>query len=238
MNLEVNIPEFEGPLDLLLHLIKQDDIDIFDISIDRITKQYLNYLNMMERLNLDIASEYLVMASELIEMKSNSLLPSKNTLDDDNFEEDPREQLINRLLEYEKYKNVTGTFQELEGIRKSVYTRESDEILGYCVDEDIDYGVDLDDLINAFQNFLDKLELDKPLNTKIEKKEYSVGKRCREIKDRLKDNKIISFNDLFDIKSKEYVVVTFLAILAMAKRQEIDIIQDSNFNQIMISGKE
>ena len=238
MNLEVNIPEFEGPLDLLLHLIKQDDIDIFDISIDRITKQYLDYLNMMERLNLDIASEYLVMASELIEMKSNSLLPSKNNDDDDNFEEDPKEQLINRLLEYEKYKNITGTFQKLEDIRKSVYTRKSDEILDYSVDEEIDYGVNLDDLIMAFQNFLDKLELDKPLNTKIEKKEYSVGKRCLEIKDRLRNKKKLSFNDLFDIKSKEYVVVTFLAILAMAKRQEIDIIQDSNFNEIMISGKE
>ena len=237
MNYEVNIPEFEGPLDLLLHLIKQDDIDIFDISIERITKQYLDYLSMMEKLNLDIASEYLVMACELIEMKSNSLLPKKE-IDSDEYEEDPKEQLINRLLEYEKYKNITNTFQKLEKIRKNVYTRESDEILEYSIDEDIDYGVNIDDLINAFQAFLDKQELDKPLNTKIEKKEYSVGKRCVEIKEQLKKKKEILFEELFQIKSKEYVVVTFLAILAMAKRQEINIIQNNNFNTITIKNKE
>lgn len=237
MNYEINIPQFEGPLDLLLHLIKQDDIDIFDISIDRITKQYLDYLNMMDAMNLDIASEYLVMASELIELKSNSLLP-KQDIEDDDYEEDPREQLINRLLEYEKYKNMTETFQDLEANRKKVYTRYSDEILNYSIDENIDYGVDIDDLIKAFQCFLDKQVLDKPLNTKIEKKEYSVNKRCLEIKNLIKNKKNVSFYELFDIKNKEYVVVTFLAILAMVKRQEICINQDYNFKDIIIKGKE
>lgn len=238
MNYVVNIPEFEGPLDLLLHLIKQDDIDIFDISIDRITKQYLDYLNLMEEMNLDIASEYLIMASELIEMKSNSLLPVNNDNEDDDYEEDSKEKLIQRLLEYEKYKNMTSTFQELESIRKEVYTRTSDEILAYKTEEDIDYGVNIDDLINAFQKFLDRKELDKPLNTKIEKKEYSVGRRCQEIRNLIKSKKEVSFNDLFDVITKDYIVVTFLAILSMSKRQEIDIKQDNNFNDIIIISKE
>ncbi len=238
MNYEIKIPEFEGPLDLLLHLIKQDDISIFEISIDRITKQYLDYLNLMEEMNLDIASEYLVMASELIEMKSNSLLPSKNSDDEDDYEEDPKEKLIQRLLEYEKYKNLTNTFQELESIRKQVYTRDSDEILEFSNNDDVDYGVNLDDLINAFQNFIDKKELDKPLNTKIEKKEYSVNKRCSEIKNKIHQKKQIYFNELFEISTKDYIVVTFLAILALAKRQEINIVQNNNFNEIMITEKE
>ena len=238
MNYVVNIPEFEGPLDLLLHLIKQDDIDIFDISINRITKQYLDYLNLMEEMNLDIASEYLIMASELIEIKSNSLLPVNSDNEDDDYEENSKEKLIQRLLEYEKYKNMTSTFQELESIRKEVYTRTSDEILAYKTEEDIDYGVNIDDLINAFQKFLDRKELDKPLNTKIEKKEYSVGRRCQEIRNLIKSKKEVSFNDLFDVITKDYIVVTFLAILSMSKRQEIDIKQDNNFNNIIIISKE
>lgn len=238
MNYVVNIPEFEGPLDLLLHLIKQDDIDIFDISINRITKQYLDYLNLMEEMNLDIASEYLIMASELIEIKANSLLPVNSDNEDDDYEENSKEKLIERLLEYEKYKNMTSTFQELESIRKEVYTRTSDEILAYKTEEDIDYGVNIDDLINAFQKFLDRKELDKPLNTKIEKKEYSVGRRCQEIRNLIKSKKEVSFNDLFDVITKDYIVVTFLAILSMSKRQEIDIKQDNNFNNIIIISKE
>lgn len=238
MNYVVNIPEFEGPLDLLLHLIKQDDIDIFDISINRITKQYLDYLNLMEEMNLDIASEYLIMASELIEIKANSLLPVNSDNEDDDYEENSKEKLIERLLEYEKYKNMTSTFQELESIRKEVYTRTSDEILAYKTEENIDYGVNIDDLINAFQKFLDRKELDKPLNTKIEKKEYSVGRRCQEIRNLIKSKKEVSFNDLFDVITKDYIVVTFLAILSMSKRQEIDIKQDNNFNNIIIISKE
>ena len=110
MKYEININEFQGPLDLLLHLIKQSNINIEEISIDEITKQYLNYIQRMEELNLDIASEYLVMAAELIEIKSSSLLPKKDIVEDE-FEEDPKEKLINRLLKYEQYKKMTDTFK-------------------------------------------------------------------------------------------------------------------------------
>ena len=104
MDYKIEIPEFEGPLDLLIHLIKQANINIQDISIEEITKQYLHYINLMESLNLNVASEYLVMAAELIEIKASSLLPKQEKTDDE-FEEDPKEKLIKRLLEYEQYKN-------------------------------------------------------------------------------------------------------------------------------------
>lgn len=237
MKYEVNINEFEGPLDLLLHLIKKSNISINEISIDEITKQYLEYINKMDELNLDIASEYLVMAAELIEIKSSSLLPHQE-IEEDEFEEDPKEKLIKRLLEYEQYKNLTGTFKELEEYRKEIYTKEPDNMLEYKDSNDnIDYGVDLNDLIEAFSKFLKEKELDKPLATKVSTKEYSVGKRSFEIRNILKKKKKIEFSELFDICTKEYVVVTFLAILAMSRKQEIDIEQESNFKNIIIKEK-
>lgn len=237
MKYEININEFQGPLDLLLHLIKQSNININDISIDEITKQYLDYIKAMEELNLDIASEYLVMAAELMEIKSSTLLP-KQDVEDDEYEEDPKEKLINRLLEYEQYKNLTETFKELEEYRSEVYTKEPDNLLEYKdTDNKIDYGVDLNDLVLAFSKFLEQKELDKPLNTKITNKEYSVHKRSLEIKNILKGKKKINFIDLFDNFTKDYVVVTFLSILSMSRNQEIDIEQESNFKNIIIKEK-
>ncbi len=237
MDYKVEIPEFEGPLDLLLHLIKQDNISIQDISIERITKQYLNYIEMMNDLNLDIASEYLVMAAELIEMKSSSLLPNEE-VEEDEFEEDPKNQLINRLLEYEKYKNITNSFKELESFRQEVYTKDPENLTEYQDENtNIDYGVDLNDLLEAFKKFLNDKELDKPLNTKITNKEYSVGKRTVEIRDILRKKKKVKFTELFEVLTKEYVVVTFLAILSMSKKQEIELVQTNNFNDIIIKEK-
>lgn len=232
---EINIPEFDGPLDLLLHLIKKDNISITDISIDDITKQYLDYINKMEEMNLNVASEYLVMASELMLIKSISLLPK---VENEIEEEDPKENLINRLIEYEQYKNITSTFKELEGIRRDVFTKMPSDLLEYKEkDSNVDYGVDLNDLINALNNFLEQKELEKPLNTKVTNKEYSVSKRSMEIKNILKEKKKVNFTDLFDIITKEYVVVTFLSILSMARKQEIDIEQEENFKNIIIKEK-
>ncbi len=230
--------DFEGPLDLLLHLIKNDDIDIFEISIERITKQYMDYINHMKSQDLNISSEYLVMSAELIELKSKLLLPNKTEEIEDEIEEE-KNNLINRLIEYEKYKNMTDTFKELESIRKEIYTRNSNELLEYTNNYDnIDYGIDLNDLIKAFETFLKNKEKMKPLNTKITKKEYSVDVRCSEIRKKINVKGKIKFEELFDIISKEYVVVTFLAVLSMAKNKEIIINQDKNFDGIIIKAKE
>ena len=236
MKYEININEFQGPLDLLLHLIKKENISINEISIDKITKQYLDYIKKMEELNLDIASEYLVMAAELIEIKSSSLLP-KQDIEDDEFEEDPKEKLINRLLEYEQYKKMTDTFKELEEYRHEIYTREPDTLLDFKDDSEDDYGVDLSDLLSALSKFLEQKELDKPLNTKITNKEYSVSIRSNEIRNILKTKKKVNFTELFEIFTKEYVVITFLSILAMSRKQEIEIEQEDNFKNIVIKEK-
>lgn len=230
------INDFEGPLDLLLHLIKKNNVDICDIKISDITKQYLDYLEEMENLDLNIASEYLALAAELIEMKSLVLLP-KPEFSDDEYEEDPRENLIKRLIEYKKIKESTPKLKELEEERKKLYTKVASNMKQYQDEnQKPDFNdIDLDCLLNAFSKFLDRKEEEKPLNTKITKKEYSVSKRSREIKSLLRTKQKINFEELFEIQTKEYIVVTFLSILALAKKQELIIKQDNNFSNIILS---
>ncbi len=229
------INDFEGPLDLLLHLIKNDEVDIYDISIEKITEQYLSFIKSMEEMNLNIASEYLVMAAELLEIKSKLLLPNKKDLDDDEYEEDPRENLINRLIEYKKYKDMIDTFKYLENERKDIFTKEPINLSEYIdVEKENNGDITLDDLISALNNFLKRKEEEKPLQTKITKKELSVTQRTGEIRNIIRKNKKISFFDLFEIVTREYIVVTFLSILEMAKHGEIVITQENNFNNIII----
>ena len=231
MEYNIELPEFEGPLDLLLHLIKQDNISIFDISIDKITKQYLDYIHKMEELNLNIASEYLVMASDLLQIKSKTLLPKKENEEE---EEDPREELINRLINYQNYKDSIEKLRSYEALRKEVYTKEP-TLEEYKNDEhNTDLNISLDDLVNALSKFLQDKERAKPLATKITNKEYSVGKRSTEIRDILRVKKKMNFVELFDELSKDYIVVTFLAILDMSKRQELSIVQENNFENIVL----
>ena len=238
MDYKIMINEFEGPMDLLLHLVKISDIDICDISIEEITKQYLDYISAMEELNLDIASEYLIMAAELIEIKSAMLLP-KPTIEEDEYEEDPKEKLIQRLLEYKKYKEVTGEFKKLEDERKQIYTKEISDLSEFRDADSLNMGdVDLNSLMDAFNKFLARKQLEQPLNTKIAKKEYSVHERSNEIRNVLKNKKQVKFEELFDKFTKDYIVVTFLSILALAKRQELIIKQDNNFDSIVLSLKE
>lgn len=233
MHYEVKINEFEGPLDLLLHLIKKSNIDIYDISLEEITNQYLDYINSMKKLNLDIASEYLIMASELLEYKSKSLLPKKET-EIDEYEEDPKEELIKKLVDYKKYKEITSTFKELENIRSDIYTKSPSNISEYGEKEVNNDNVTIDDLINAFKKFMDRKEFEKPIHTKITTKELSVSERMVGIRNILKSRKSVNFVDLFDNYNKSYVVVTFLSILEMSKNKEIVIIQDNNFSSITI----
>lgn len=233
------INDFEGPLDLLLHLIKTSKMDIYDISIEEITKQYLDFIKSMQKLNLDIASEYLVMASELIELKSKLLLPNNNDLGEDEYEEDPKEALINRLLEYKKYKDMIDTFKELETERKDIFTKEPINLSEYSECELKNNGdISLEDLLSALNDFLKRKQDEKPKETKITKKELSVTDRTNQIRNILKKKRKVSFFDLFEVRTKEYVVVTFLSILEMAKFGEISISQENNFNNILITTKE
>lgn len=239
MEYVITIDNFDGPLDLLLHLIKKTDIDIYDISIEEITKQYLSYINAMKNMNLDIASEYLVMASELMEIKSTSLLP-KSHIEEDEYVEDPKETLIKRLIEYKRYKELVPSFQDLEDERHKEFTKTPSDLSEFKKEnEEIEISdLSLEDLTSAFKEFLKRKELEKPLNTKITKREYSVKKRNSEIRDILKKKKKVEFEELFDIMSKDYIVVTFLSILDLARKQDLCIKQEDNFKKIYLSLRE
>lgn len=230
--MDFKINEFEGPLDLLLHLIKESKMNIMDIEIEKITEQYMAYLDLQEKMNLEIASEYLVMASELIELKSKMLLP--NPKNEEGEEEDPREELVNRLLEYQAYKEITKVLHDKENLRKEIYTKSPENIRNY-IEEDVSITSDvtLDDLIDAFKKYLERKKDTKPLQTKITVNEVTVSSRRHDIKNLLKAKKRVSFFELFPVVSKEYVIATFLAILEMAKSHELTITQNDTFDDII-----
>lgn len=229
------IGDFEGPLDLLLHLIKKSKMEIFDIEISEITKEYLNYIQEMTEMNLDIASEYLVMAAELIEMKSRKLLPNKKDEEETEEEENPEEELKRRLIEYKKYKESTEVFRSLEENRANYYTKAPESLKQYSSEKlENDGSVGIFDLLDAFQKLLERQEYNKPKNTKITRKELSVKERVAKIRDIFKVHKKLNFIELFDDFSKPYVVVTFLSVLEMAKNREINIKQDNNFSDIYL----
>lgn len=229
------IGDFEGPLDLLLHLVKQSKIEISELKLVHITEQYINFIKTMEDMNLDIASEYLVVASELIEMKSRFLLPRENKEETDEYEENPEEELKRRLLEYEKYKNSISSFRELENKRSAYFTKVP-ERLDLYTEEKLENTENLTayDLLKALEKLLERKDYSKPLNTKITRKELSVSDRVTKIRDILKIKKRVDFLSLFEEVTKEYVVVTFLGILEMAKNKEITLKQDKNFDKIIL----
>ena len=236
MDYSIKINEFEGPLDLLLHLIKQSNIDIVDIEINEITKQYLDYLNKMEELNINVASSYLVMAAELMEIKSKSLLPNSEEVPlEEDEEEVSKENLINKLIEYQKYKDMVSTFKEMEEERQNIFVKSPEKSSDY-LDNIIVNNSDttVEDLVNAFKKFLERKDQEKPITTKITNKEYSIKDRKKSIRNILKEKKHILFTELFTEYNISYIIVTFLSILEMTKEKEITIKQDNNFKDITI----
>ena len=177
----ITIDNFEGPLDLLLHLVKESNIDILDIKIEEITDKYLTYIETQKDLNINISSSYLVLAAELMYLKSKSLLPQNKNNEEDDDEEITRENLINKLLEYKRYKELTPTFKHLEEERKKIYIKSPEKVSNY-IENTVSGEGTVEDLMEAFKKFLERKELEKPMETTITTKEYSVKERKRNIK--------------------------------------------------------
>lgn len=228
------INDFEGPLDVLLHLIKESKMDIMDIDVVSLTNQYLNFINSMEDNDITIASEYLTLASELIYLKSRYLLPQDKDDEDDEEYVLAKENLVNRLIEYKNYKEMTSVFKSLEEKRGEVFTKVPSNLSEYASQNQVMVGgdVSLNDLLDAFKKYLDRRKYLEPISTKVTNKEMSVSQRCGEIRGLLKKHGRLEFFELFDNFSKPYVVVTFLSILDMAKNGELLITQENNFDKI------
>lgn len=240
MNCTFYINDFEGPLDLLLHLVKQSKMNIYDINLFDLIKEYLDFINEMQELNIDVASEYLSMASELVHLKSKMLVNKNDDNEedtDDEFNIKSEEDLRNKLLEYENIKNITSQFKNLESKRNEIYTRLPENLKEYYEKEEIPKGLyDADILYKAFLEVEKKLKLLKPLDTTITKKEISVEERTKEIKEILRLRGKVDFYSLFSINTREYIVITFLTILTMSKNKELKIIQEDNFSPIIVEG--
>jgi segregation and condensation protein A len=224
-NFRIELPQFEGPLDLLLHLISKHELDILNLPVAFVTERYLAYLDLMKELNLDVASEYLVMAAKLIFIKSRMLLPQvPGAVEEEDEEEqmDPREELIRRLLEYQKYKNAAAQLGERDIAGRDVFTR------GVEIEEGSGPAplapIDMFKLLDAFQSVLKRLDGAQAFGISAER--ISIQERMTQIVDLLTERKSCSFEDLFVGALVKYeVVVTFLAILEMTKMRLLRIYQ-------------
>lgn len=220
----VRLQNFEGPLDLLLHLIKKHEVDIYDIPIARITHQYLEYIDMMQELNLDVAGEFLVMAATLIHIKSRTLLPRPDPTQEDPAE-DPREALIRRLLEHQKFKAAAELLHERETLRSAQWTRPDGrvaEIAGEAPEPEIE--VDLFSLISAFRAVVERARQRPPVYLPGE--QISIESRIEQLLLKLSETQACGFEDLFaDVQTRAGMIVTFLAMLEMIRLKLVRVYQ-------------
>jgi segregation and condensation protein A len=229
----VRLQNFEGPLDLLLHLIKKNELDIYEIPITLITAQYLEYIDLMQELNLDIAGEFLVMAATLIHIKSRMLLPRPDPSQEDP-EEDPREALVRRLLEHQKFKAAAELLHERETLRSAQWTRPDGpivEIAGEPPEPEVE--VDLFSLIFAFRNVVERAKARPKVYLPAE--QIPIETRIEQLMERLSETEACGFEDLFeDVQTKPGLVVTFLALLEMIRLKLIRVFQSGALGPIRV----
>jgi segregation and condensation protein A len=229
----VRLRNFEGPLDLLLHLIKKNEVDIYDIPIALITQQYLDYLNLMQELNLDIAGEFLVMAATLIHVKSRMLLPRPDPAQEDP-EEDPREALIRRLLEHQKFKAAAELLHEKEIQRSAQWVRPEARLADVIGEPpEVEIEVDLFSLMAAFRQVLERAR-QRP-RVPLPPEQISIETRIEQLLARLSETEACGFEDLFaDVQTRGGMIVTFLALLEMIRLKLVRVFQQGNFGPILV----
>lgn len=233
---KVKLEIFEGPLDLLLYLIKRDEIDIYDISLERITRQYLEYLQAFKELNIDLAGEFVVMAANLIYLKSRSLLPvDQQPPDDDAEEDDPRWDLIRQLIEYKKFKEAAGQLQVRELEQERIFARTGSAPL-LLSEAPLRLGeIGIFQLINAFQAVIKKVEARENLR-EIFGEHFTVSDKIEWILQRVTDGASVRFSELFAaIASRVEIVVTFLALLELIRLRQVRAVQTNPFDEIEIA---
>ena len=227
--LEVFLEAFEGPLDLLLYLIRKENLNILDIPIAEITRQYTNYIELMQNMRLELAAEYLVMAAMLAEIKSRMLLPRPAAVEED--EEDPRAELVRRLQEYERYKQAAEDIDELPRMGRDVFQAEAGA--GNRKVVKLPPEVKLPDLISAFQDGMKRASMYAHHHVQLES--LSVRERMTSVLDRVRASHFTRFNDLFTVEEGRMgVVVTFLAILELSKESLLEISQAESFAPIHV----
>lgn len=242
MAFTVTIDQFEGPLDLMLHLIKDNKLELFELDMDVLTDQYLQYLNAMESMHLEIASEYLAELAGLIEYKSRKLLPREKVVIEEEYEEDQREKLVRRLLEYQRYKEVSEQFEQKYEERQLLMSKPMSEETQKWLNTTVEgeFVGNPYDLIKAMNRVLRRAALTHPYETRMTVKELSLDERVIQIKKRLKNwvGKM-SFEELCsDCTDLHMIIVTFLSVLDLIKHKEITFHIDEEENIWIIRGEQ
>lgn len=232
---KVRLEIFEGPLDLLLYLIKRDEIDIYDISLERITQQYLEYLQAFKELNIDVAGEFVVMAANLIYLKSRSLLPADQQPPEEDVDEgDPRWDLIRQLIEYKKFKEAAAQLQARELEQQRIFARVGDGVVPEAAPFHLG-EVGIFQLINAFQTVIKRLEAREDLR-EIFGENFTVSDKIEQILQQMANGITVKFSALFArVASRVEVVVTFLALLELIRLKQVRAIQPNEFDEIEIA---
>jgi segregation and condensation protein A len=234
MTYEVKLEIFEGPLDLLLHLIHKNEVSIIDIPIALITAQFLGAIDLMKSLNLDVAGEYLVMAAYLTHIKSQMLIPVDEHEDEADMQNDPRSELVTHLLEYKRFKEAAELLDQRTRLDRDTFVRENTDENLFEPLESLD--VSLNDLLSAFKTMLARSS--RPDLLEMQPEQLSVKDKINEILELLKSTDYLSFDSLFENDlSRVNIVTTFLAILELAKLQLIRVYQDAPYGKILISGQ-
>lgn len=240
MDYKIMLDVFEGPMDLLLHLINKDEIDIYDIPINYIAEQFIQFVHQMEELNLDITSDFLVMAATLLEIKSKMLLPQKITLEDESMEdvEDPRAELVRRLIEYKKYKNAAEELRLLEETQYRVFYKPKEDLSDFQ-DEQLEIeGLKVDFLLKSLNNILAKKTKENNILfvNEIQREEYTLEKCISIIKERIVSEYNLKFSSLIDRESTRSEIITyFLSILELIRMKYINVFQKEDFSDLIIS---
>lgn len=243
MNLQeeykIQLEVFEGPLDLLLYLIKKDEVDIYNIPIEKIATQYMDYMNLMKMLDLNIAGEFLVMAATLMMIKSRMLLPVEERPELEEEEEDPRWELVKQLVEYKKFKDAASKLQERELLQESIFDLGAENLV-FDKEDDAEVvlgDVSLFDLISAFQDVLKNARPEEI--SEIMAHRYTVADKIHLILSSVKTHGTVRFTDLFDVTtSKPEMICTFLGLLELIKLRQINISQNESFGEIVIRAAE
>ncbi len=230
MSYRVSLDIFDGPLDLLLYLIKKEEMDISEVSVSIVASQYLEYIELMRVLDLNFAGEYLVTAATLIHMKSKSLLPAEENI----LEEEESVDLVSQLIEYKKYKEAASLLREKEEERLNVFTRPEAYL---AAEEEVLLEVSLFDLLGAFSKVLNRLSPEETIK-EIACEEYTVKEKIRYIQDVLRKEPIVNFTKIFEkSRARLEAVATFLAILELIKMKEIKVKQSGEFGEIFLYRK-
>lgn len=238
--LEVKLDVFEGPLDLLLHLIKKFEIDIYDIPIAMITDQYMTYLRAMKEQQLEVAGHYFVVAATLMAIKSKMLIPIEEVqLEEDEEYEDPRQELVNQLLEYQQYKAIAEQLDKKQEDQMKCYTREPFDINVYQPEAELlqEGEITMDEMMQALQALLHRQQTQSP-TARVTKERYSVHSQMDYIEVQLTQQSSLSFESLLQEYSRPEIVFTFLAVLELMKLDKIAVTQVTVYGEIMIKKRE